>query len=477
MGRLSRSDSRPNVGFGTCQHVVRSSSAPSGATRGRGRSSTSSRRRSTSSRATRAARTRATRCTWATEEFILHQIPSGILHPERRCLLGNGVVFDPFQLFEEMDALIARGIDAEERVGVSCARTCCCPTTRCSTGRPRRAAGRGRSAPPGGDRPRVRGQGRAAGDPGGGPARASPARGAAARRGPRAKLALGSGRRGARGRRARRARCSASASGCWLSCRHRPGDRRRAEGGGSGCCWRGRRGRCWTSITAPIPTSPRPTRRLAAPRSAWASGRHDDRLGPRGGEGVHDPRGRGPLPTELPSPMQEQVRELGGEYGATTGRPRRCGWFDAVVVRFAARVNGLTGPGRHQARRARYAAGNQDRHRLHGRRRVARRLPGRPRLLSEASRSTRRSPGGRPRPQDARPGTTSRGARGVPAPPRGAHGDADLVRLRRHAAGPDHPRGEACGRLHGTGNERGTVASDPSDRAQPDLAGRRCTTS
>jgi adenylosuccinate synthase len=53
--------------------------------------------------------------------------------------------------------------------------------------------------------------------------------------------------------------------------------------------------------------------------------------------------GEGPLPTEFPSPLQEEVRELGGEYGATTGRPRRCGWFDAVVVRFAARVNGLTG--------------------------------------------------------------------------------------------------------------------------------------
>ncbi|HLL83272.1 MAG TPA: adenylosuccinate synthase, partial [Longimicrobium sp.] len=53
--------------------------------------------------------------------------------------------------------------------------------------------------------------------------------------------------------------------------------------------------------------------------------------------------GEGPLPTEFPSPMQEQIRELGGEFGATTGRPRRCGWFDAVVVRYAARVNGLTG--------------------------------------------------------------------------------------------------------------------------------------
>jgi adenylosuccinate synthase len=53
--------------------------------------------------------------------------------------------------------------------------------------------------------------------------------------------------------------------------------------------------------------------------------------------------GSGPLPTEMESPLAEQLRELGAEYGATTGRPRRCGWFDAVVVRYSAQVNGLTG--------------------------------------------------------------------------------------------------------------------------------------
>jgi adenylosuccinate synthase len=52
--------------------------------------------------------------------------------------------------------------------------------------------------------------------------------------------------------------------------------------------------------------------------------------------------GNGPLPTELTDGTGERLREAGGEYGATTGRPRRCGWFDAVVVRYAARVNGLT---------------------------------------------------------------------------------------------------------------------------------------
>jgi adenylosuccinate synthase len=53
--------------------------------------------------------------------------------------------------------------------------------------------------------------------------------------------------------------------------------------------------------------------------------------------------GNGPLPTEAPSPYGERLREQGGEFGAVTGRPRRCGWFDATVVRYAARVNGLTG--------------------------------------------------------------------------------------------------------------------------------------
>jgi adenylosuccinate synthase len=53
--------------------------------------------------------------------------------------------------------------------------------------------------------------------------------------------------------------------------------------------------------------------------------------------------GNGPLPTEAEPNLAARIRELGGEFGATTGRPRRCGWFDAVVVRYAVRVNGLTG--------------------------------------------------------------------------------------------------------------------------------------
>ena len=53
--------------------------------------------------------------------------------------------------------------------------------------------------------------------------------------------------------------------------------------------------------------------------------------------------GEGPLPTGRDRALDETLRGLGGEFGATTGRPRRCGWFDAVLSRFAAQVNGLTG--------------------------------------------------------------------------------------------------------------------------------------
>jgi adenylosuccinate synthase len=51
--------------------------------------------------------------------------------------------------------------------------------------------------------------------------------------------------------------------------------------------------------------------------------------------------GEGPLPTELTGEMGNRLRDSGNEYGAVTGRPRRCGWYDAVAVRYSVRVNGL----------------------------------------------------------------------------------------------------------------------------------------
>jgi len=53
--------------------------------------------------------------------------------------------------------------------------------------------------------------------------------------------------------------------------------------------------------------------------------------------------GSGPFPSELEDPIGERLRENGGEFGTTTGRPRRCGWLDLVALRYAARLNGMTG--------------------------------------------------------------------------------------------------------------------------------------
>jgi adenylosuccinate synthase len=52
--------------------------------------------------------------------------------------------------------------------------------------------------------------------------------------------------------------------------------------------------------------------------------------------------GEGPFPTELFDADGERLRAVGGEYGTTTGRPRRCGWYDAPIARYAARINGVT---------------------------------------------------------------------------------------------------------------------------------------
>jgi adenylosuccinate synthase len=52
--------------------------------------------------------------------------------------------------------------------------------------------------------------------------------------------------------------------------------------------------------------------------------------------------GEGPFPTELLDDKGDRLRDAGAEFGTTTGRPRRCGWFDAPIARYAARINGVT---------------------------------------------------------------------------------------------------------------------------------------
>lgn len=279
------------------------------------------------------------------DEFVLHQIPSGILHPDRRCLLGNGVVLDPFQLFEELDALISRGIDVEGRVGVSYRAHLLLPYHKILD----RAAETERGA----DRIGTTGRGI-------GPAYEDKA----ARRG----IRVADLREAARAERLLRAAAERANGrlelydtdervdadrlvsdvmgirerllGLALETGHVIDDAIRA---GEHVLLEGAQGALLDVDhgTYPYVTSSNTT----AGGAALGVG-----IGPTALDAVvgvvkaYTTRvGEGPLPTELPSPMQEKVRELGGEFGATTGRPRRCGWFDAVVVRYAARVNGLTG--------------------------------------------------------------------------------------------------------------------------------------
>ena len=89
--------------------------------------------------------------------------------------------------------------------------------------------------------------------------------------------------------------------------------------------------------------------------------------------------GEGPLPTELLGEMGERLRESGQEYGASTGRPRRCGWYDAVAVRYAARINGLDALALTKLDVLDGLGRIDDLHRLPRRRRALTEFPGRPR--------------------------------------------------------------------------------------------------
>jgi adenylosuccinate synthase len=92
--------------------------------------------------------------------------------------------------------------------------------------------------------------------------------------------------------------------------------------------------------TYPFVTSSNPTAGAAATGTGIGPTRIDQVLGVT--KAYVTRVGEGPFPTEIEGDAQARVRELGGEYGTTTGRERRCGWLDLVALRFAARVNGLT---------------------------------------------------------------------------------------------------------------------------------------
>jgi len=277
------------------------------------------------------------------DEFILHQIPSGILHPGKRCLLGNGVVLDVEQFFQELDGLHARGIDTDGRVGVSGRAHLLLEYHKRLdiASEQRRGASRigttGRGIGPAyEDKIARRGirvadlraddiaeRLRAAAERANEALRASgaeeldPARVAEdvlAYRDRLLPLITDTGHEIARALDSGRRILLEGAQGALLDVDHG---------------------------TYPFVTSSTTTAAGAATGVGIGPTRIDAVLGVV--KAYTTRVGSGPFPTELDSELGDRLRELGGEYGATTGRPRRCGWFDAVVLRYAARVNGLTG--------------------------------------------------------------------------------------------------------------------------------------
>ena len=278
------------------------------------------------------------------EEFVLHQIPSGVLHSGKRCLLGNGLVLDLVQFFEEYDALAERGIELEGRVGVSWRAHLLLPYHRMldqvSEGKAREKIGTtGRGIGPAYEEKVGRTGIRVADATDVGRFVAKVQEGT--ERATRRLEAMGWDDVGALTEEIQR---------CF-----RLRDRLLGLATDSGrevdeLLSAGRRvlfeGAQGTALdldhgTYPFVTSSNTTAAGAAVGIGIGPTRIDSVLGVV--KAYTTRVGNGPFPTEFDPEMNARIRELGGEFGATTGRPRRCGWFDAVLARHASRVNGLTG--------------------------------------------------------------------------------------------------------------------------------------
>ena len=276
------------------------------------------------------------------EQFILRQIPSGILHPRVTCVIGNGVVLDSENFFAELDGLTQRGIDTTGRLIVSDRAHLVLPYHKQLDAASEKSQKIGTTG---------RGIGPAYEDKYGRRGirvvdlrRLDCARALLTERVSRANRLLelmGSSERASLElhtalleRLATRLLPLAADAGLIVHRAVREGRPVLLEGA-QGALLDVDHG------TYPYVTSSNTT---AGGASVGAG------IGPTEIDGVlgvvkaYTTRvGNGPLPTEAESPYGERLRELGGEFGAVTGRPRRCGWFDATVVRYAARVNGLTG--------------------------------------------------------------------------------------------------------------------------------------
>ena len=347
-------------------------------------------------RAIRAGTTPATRSTCNGTKFVLRLIPSGILHAGVTCVIGNGVVIDPQALFAEIDELAEHGIDVGGRLLVSDKAHLILPYHReldlLSEARrgERKIGTTSRGIGPAYE-DKIARRGIRVGD------LATIATGARAERPRQRRRAQPPGRRTARwtGSRCSTQLLSHGRRGMRPMVRDvsvllDAGDARRA----SRSCSKARRARCSTSITAPIRTSPRRTRRSAAsaPASACRRARSTRVLGVA--KAYTTRVGEGPLPTELTGEMGNRLRESGRNTARSpAGRAAAAGTTRSPCATRVAHQRPRRA-GAHQARRARRARADRDLHGVHAA--AARRSPSsrrHRRSWRRASRSTRSMPG------------------------------------------------------------------------------------
>jgi adenylosuccinate synthase len=273
--------------------------------------------------------------------FVLHQIPSGILHPGVRCAIGNGVVLDPDTLFDEIDGLVKAGVDVEGRLYVSERAHLVLPYHKLVDGASASSKAIGTTG---------RGIGPAYEDK-------------VARRGVRVldlrhpeklREVVEKGAENARSRLARSGSDQRVDTDAVIVQLERLAKRllplaedvsltvHRAVKSKAAVLLEGAQGSLLDIDhgTYPFVTSSNTTAGGASIGVGIGPTDIDRVLGVV--KAYTTRVGNGPLPTEFEEPLQTQVRKLGNEFGATTGRARRCGWFDALVVRYATRINGLS---------------------------------------------------------------------------------------------------------------------------------------
>jgi adenylosuccinate synthase len=275
----------------------------------------------------------------------LHLVPSGILHPHVTCLIGAGVVVNPVQLAAEMDELAALGVDVgPERVKLAAAAHIILPTHRALDGA--REAARGQEAI-GTTRRGI------------GPAYADKA----ARVGLRASQMADPEAFGEQVRALVQAHnrllqehygleplpvSEIVAESVALARRFRPyltdGSElvARALAAGQTVLCEGAQG---TLLDLDHGTYPYVTSSSCVAGGALTGLGFGPQAVARviGVAKAYTTRvGAGPFPTELTDAVGDRIRQAGGEYGTTTGRPRRCGWLDLPILRYAAQINGLT---------------------------------------------------------------------------------------------------------------------------------------